>query len=50
MVMFCFSWQNFSPALLALFFFAMGIHTGGLKVSKWGGLKFCPFTPQGVQN
>jgi len=28
----------------------MGIQTGGLKVSKWGGLKFCPFATQEVHN
>ena len=42
-------WQNFSPALLA-FFFAMGIQTGGLKVSKWEERCICPFAPQEALN
>ena len=42
-------WQNFSPALLA-HFFAMGIQTGGLKVTKWEEKFICPFAPQEALN
>ena len=37
--------HNFSPALL-VYFFAMGIQTGGQNVSKTTGVNFNPFAPQ----